>query len=587
MLHLNGMNHLNPFHAKWCYYWVIYTSIYFLFCILSCKSKDSAQHLTGSMIEQMIQYNDLGIPASIQSQITDSTDLNYGGIPDGFQIYNPHAPAGLIQTLTCAYISKSSGYYHDSKLIKPMVLGIEYILRHQHEDGTIDLAATNFHSTPDLGFVVEVLASAYQFLKQDGNIETMTLRDKLKTFLIKAGEALTVGGIHTPNHRWVVSTALARLNELFPNVKYMVRINQWLNEKIDIDADGQYNERSTAAYDPLVDRWLISMARLLNKPELYEPVRRNLDMTTYLIHPNGDLVTEMSKRQDQYTTAPSVPYFYAYYVMAKIFKDMKYQRVATWIKSTYGIKSLSGYLPYLLEYKDSAREISSDSLPPTEYEKYFEASRLVRWRSGNTDATLVAQNSSLFSMQHEDIVVQAVRCATAFFGKGQFIADSMKKTADGYELYQKLEGPYYQPYPPDSLPTKDGDWNKMPREKRPTSEVQKMEYRLNVSRIAKGFTLHFSLRGTDGVPVAIEISLKKNAGKLDHIDNAPGVEDAYLLKEDAAIFSTSYHAIRIKGGKSEHRWTALRGALPKLNGSSIYITGYTPFEHEIIIEALK
>jgi hypothetical protein len=554
---------------------------------LSCKVKDAPEQRTGNWIEQMIQYNDLGVPASMQSQITDSTDVHYGGIPDGFQIYNPHAPAGLIQTLTCAYISKSSIYYHDSKLIKPMLLGIDYILRHQHEDGTIDLAATNFHSTPDLGFVVEVLATAYKFLIQDANIETIALRYKLKTFLIKAGDALTVGGIHTPNHRWVVSTALARLNELFPNVKYLARINQWLNEKIDIDVDGQYNERSTAVYDPLVDRWLITMARLLNKPELYEPVRKNLDMTTYLIHPNGDLVTEMSKRQDQYTTAPSVPYFFAYHVMAKTFQDMNYQKVATWIKSTYGVKALSGYLPYLLEYENTGREISSDSLPSTEYEKYFEASRLVRWRSGNTDATLVAQNSSLFSMQHEDIVVQAVRCATAFFGKGQFIADSMRKTEYGYELYQKLEGPYYQPYPPDSLPTRDGDWNKMPREKRPTSEVQRMEYHLDIERITKGFALHFSLLGTEGVPAAIEINLKKDDGKIEHAERVQGIEDAYLLKEDAAIFSTSKHAIRIKGGRCEHRWTAIRGALPKLNGSSIYITGFTPFEHEVIIEALK
>ena len=36
-------------------------------------------------------------------------------------------------------------------------------------------------------------------------------------------------------------------------------------------------------------------------------------------------------------------------------------------------------------------------------------------------------------------------------------------------------------------------------------------------------------------------------------------------------------------GRSEHSWTQLRGALPKLQGDSVYLTGFTPFEFRLVL----
>src|SRR5690606_20506159 len=116
--------------------------------------------------------------------------------------------------------------------------------------------------------------------------------------LVRAGEALSTRGIHTPNHRWVVCAALAQLYTLWQHPSYLKRIDEWLFEKIDMDPDGQYNEKSTFIYSSLSNRVLILIAKGANKPELLDYVRRNLDMTQYYVHPNGEVVTDASGRQD-------------------------------------------------------------------------------------------------------------------------------------------------------------------------------------------------------------------------------------------------------------------------------------------------
>ena len=51
--------------------------------------------------------------------------------------------------------------------------------------------------------------------------------------------------------------------------------------------DGEWTERSNGIYNVVSDVMLIHAARLLKRPELLVPVRANLKMMTYLVHPDG------------------------------------------------------------------------------------------------------------------------------------------------------------------------------------------------------------------------------------------------------------------------------------------------------------
>ena len=64
---------------------------------------------------------------------------------------------------------------------------------------------------------------------------------------------LITGGIHTPNHRWVVSCALTKLYELWPDQRYMDRANQWLRENIDPNIKKLFTKGKIRYVYPLTD----------------------------------------------------------------------------------------------------------------------------------------------------------------------------------------------------------------------------------------------------------------------------------------------------------------------------------------------
>ena len=413
---------------------------------LSAAAGAAAQNT--SDLDAIVSEHDKHVESALAAQNVDN-----GGFRNAAGLFTAGAAAGAIQTYTAAYLQPLSRYHKNALLVKRIRLAAQFLEHVQHPDGSIDLLETNFDSTPDTAFVVHPICAAACLAARSHSQDLVAI---LAPFLKKSAGMLTVGGIHTPNHRWVVSSALAQINEIFPDPRYVRRIDQWLAEGIDIDADGQYTERSTSVYNAVVDRALVVMAVKLRRPELLDPVRRNLQSMMYLLHPNYEVVTEISHRQDRAQIAGMSRYWFPLRYLAVKDQQGQYLAIANHLTPAYAS------LPDWMEYPEINGPVPAVSQPPSDFEKEMPAVGVVRYRRGDISATILNDDATFFSLRNGGSIIEAVRFATAFFGKGQFISGKYSKSGGSWLLEQHLEAPYYQPLDPPRKVTPE-NWSSVAR----------------------------------------------------------------------------------------------------------------------------
>lgn len=553
----------------------------------STATSSPASLPTNDLLTDLIRANDVQIPAQLANQERSASHRWHGGIINEYGLHTVGGTANFISTLACALCAPGSKYCNAPDLAQPLRLAVAYIIKAQHADGTVDYYATNFHSNPDMAFILELVCPACELLRSSSLPVYRAIADELGVFITRGANGLVTGGIHTPNHRWVVCSALALANALYPNPRYVARIDEWLAETIDLDPDGQYTEKSTTVYSPTVDNSLVHVARLLNRPALYEPVRRNLEMTLFYVHPDGEVVTEASRRQDRNTRGSMARYYYSYRALALHDGNGRFAAMCRQIEQT--ARAQISILPALLTQTDLNQPLPPNATLPTDYAKVFAYSNLARIRRGARSGTILASNTTLFSFRKGAAALEAVRCATAFFGKGQFIADALEPVDGRYVLRQKLDGPYFQPLSADQIA--HGDHAKMApngtlstdsRALRTRSNIQLLESVITISESAGKFTLEFSITGTDEVPVALELAFR-HGGKLTGVTPVAHVNDAFLLSSGMGRYTVGEDTIEFGPGQASHTYTQVRGALPKWDGLSVYLTGLTPFKTTLTI----
>ena len=530
----------------------------------------AAQNAGGGVPRAVIGRHDKQVEEMLGRQQTNPQQEGFGSYADEFGLYHAGTAAALAHSFLAAYACPGSRFHRQGLMLQRARAAAEFLRRRQHEDGTIDLVITNFHSTPDLGFVMHHVAAAAELARLAGAKEAEAA---LAPFMQKGKGALLAGGIHTPNHRWVVCEALAMLHHLEPDERCLRRIHQWLAEGIDIDEDGQYAERSTGVYNPVTNKALLVTALRAGKPELLDPVRRNLESMLYLLHPDGEVVTEISTRQDQYTRVNMDRYWFPLRYLAIHDGDGR------WAALARQTEPRAGGVSEFLRYPELQRPLPAGQALPEDYHRLMKSLRVARIRRGAWDATVLMNGNSRFlSLRHGSCAIEGVRFASAFFGKGQFRCQRWAPVPGGYRLTQSLEGAYYQPLEPPERVTAENFG--LLRARRRQSEVQRMDYEATVTETGKGISVRIRAEGTAGVPLAVEVILRDEA-ELQNAEPAPAGEKSFLLRNGFCEVRSGGRGFRFGPGAGAHAYTQVRGAEPKPPGKSVFLCGFTPFDHTI------
>lgn len=516
----------------------------------------------------LVERNDDGLDRLMKAQVTDPASPYLGSLPDAYNLHNPGSASSILEAGPAALVHPDSRFYNDREVVARLCLAAGYLERSQSPEGNVFLLTTNYNSPPDTGFTSRTVCHGSFIARRYGHEEIARISEP---FLRKAAGALETGGIHTPNHRWVVSSAMAQINELYPDPRLIHRINQWLAEGIDIDSDGQFTERSMLTYNIIVDRSFIALAEKLGRPELLEPVRRNLRSMLYLIHPGGEVVSEVSHRQDRNERGDIGRYWFPLQYMAIADGNGQFATLAARYRDKYAS------LAQLLAWPELAKPLPARQSLPEDYEKEMPAVGIARIRRNRADATLIfTGNSRFLTLRSGEAVINAVRFASAFFGKGQFVPQQGEKRGSDYVFSQSLDAGYYQPV--DRKVTYK-DWAAV-RPERKRTQICRLQQSATATETKNGFRLRIQSSGTDNVPVAVEINFR-DGGALEGCTKSTLFPDTWLASKREVSYRMGKDRIRFGPGITAHSYTQIRGAQDKLPGPSVYLTGYTPFDHTL------
>ena len=540
------------------------------------------------------------IRKAYSAQILDATNPAVGCFLTG-EDYYPNADHGhnasYLATACYTFLCDGSELEGDDELFTRIQKSIAFEQNWQRPTGLIDLVSVNWESPPDTGFAVQLFAPIVSFARRlsDANERAAEIAETLGEFVRTAATGMIDRGFHTPNHRWVVCSALSQAMTLYPEVDARAYVDSILAETIDINDDGEYTERSTGIYNAVCDRGLRFMADHLDKPELLDDVRKNLEIMTHLFHHDGTVVTSISNRQDRGNRLVPIGIADSFFDMANRDNDGRWAAIADQLVAKGVDAQHSPWLiqPFAQNPEYRTAELKRESAPDN-YVRFYPVSGLWRVKRGKLSATAATGNRGAFAIRYGDVNLTSIKFSGTYMNTTNFEADSIEEIPNGIRMIQHggqkqlrqhspgAKKPGYEL--PLNKPVPVGTFGEV-RGTRARWTLPTVDLILDLTEVENGFDIHYRTEGgLDRVPIEIEFAFEAPGYWETETGVTPVANgQSSILKSGFGIFHRGNEGISIGPGAVVHRHWAMRNSDPAEDRFRALIELKTPVDHTIQI----
>ncbi|MEM1213634.1 MAG: hypothetical protein AAGI68_15200 [Planctomycetota bacterium] len=388
----------------------------------------------------VIHRLDQKVERALEHQIVDPSDPDHGAfvLPETGMPTADHTAGGAAALALCLVVLMDTPAHRESSdTLDRAEAAVLALRRLQRPTGLIDLPKVDYDSPPDTAFMVQaacpVLALA-QRRAEAGDAAGERLGVALEGFVRSAATGVVGRGFRTPNHRWVVCSALAWAMTLLPDLDALPYVESILAEGIDINSEGVYSERSAGIYDTVCNRALRIMADHLDRPALLDHVRANLDYCLGMLDADGSILTAVSRRQDHGLSMTPSQMIDSLYDMAVRDNRGDYAAAADLIFDADTEASV--FWPaswFALNPSNSGDQVARTPLPAT-LERFMPETAVWRVRDRRTSFAALSETAGFLTVRHGQAAIRKMGLRGSYFHRSVFVPETLEKTPSGVKL---------------------------------------------------------------------------------------------------------------------------------------------------------
>ncbi|HPF87250.1 MAG TPA: hypothetical protein PK537_04250 [Candidatus Limiplasma sp.] len=541
-------------------------------------------------LSAMVEQLNTEVDYLVRSQVTQPASEDFGGFLLSSDHVEPRLSGFGFSRLALAYVCRESRHYLSDTVKEALKADFVYMNSHQRPDGCFDLSGCNFASPPDTAFMINAVLNAWWVMEKRAVPEAAWLNEPTYRLINSAATGIAAGGFHTPNHRWAIASCLLSCAKITGRKELTERAEQYLFEGLDINEYGEFAERSSGNYNQVNDDQMIRLYMATGDTKYLEAAKANLEMMYAYIDPDDSVFTNNSTRQDNGRKVYMDTYYILYLMVGYLLKDPSLGAMAEWIWNSSVQKGhVPGGVEWLLLNADMdgyAADTPFDK-PFESIRRTFPDSKIVRVRRGQFSYTLLEDKPNFLYFQNGSFSMYMVIYEN-LCDRRNFLASSLKQTADGYRMKAHAESWYYLPFYPQDPGT--SDWWAMdnPHNRRKTQGVP-LDTAVEITDRDDGIDVRIHTEGIDRLPLRVEIGF------------LPGCQvrgDDFLLEGKAG------QSITMRGGDVEvknHHGEIITlsptfgrhnvqsrsgGAYPQSpDHFTLYMTDYTPVDRTFHIGA--